>query len=152
DGAAGHGLGFYRSDDDGRSFQYYQPIQDDPQERDTAELLVVGDDVALVYSFEGPELFGSTEHDVYFQWWRRSSADWVPDPPVLVFNSTSEETAYYRGELERDSLGRFWIQSFRLNPDGSATARVAVSSDGGRTFQIQPDLGNFPVEGGGRLT
>src|SRR4051812_6660683 len=56
DDADGHGLGFYRSDDDGRTFTYAAPIQDDASERDTADLAVVGSDVAMVYSYEGPDL------------------------------------------------------------------------------------------------
>lgn len=152
DGAGGHGLGFFRSDDDGASFHYYAPIQDDPSERDTTDLITVGNDVALVYSYEGPMLSGSDRHDVYFQWWRWNGSDFVPQPALLVFDSTSNASAYYRAELQRDSFGRLWVQAFRLNADGSATARIAVSSDGGAHFGIEPDLGSFPTRGGGRLT
>src|SRR5438477_89540 len=68
DGADGHWLGFYRSDDEARSWRWYAPIQDQSVERDTPDLLAVGMDVALVYSYEGPTLSGSVLHDVYFQW------------------------------------------------------------------------------------
>ena len=42
----------------------------DRTERDTPDLIAVGNDIALVYSFEGPTLSGSVRHDVFFQWWR----------------------------------------------------------------------------------
>src|SRR4051812_4089943 len=84
DGADGHGLVFVRSDDDGRSWRYYAAIQDDSSERDEADVVVVGNDIALVYSYEGPDLTGSTRHDVYFQWWRGSGGNWTPDPAVRV--------------------------------------------------------------------
>jgi hypothetical protein len=151
DTAGQQGLGLFRSDDDGRSFHYYKPIQGDASERDTADLVTVGNDVAMVYSYEGPTLGGSTRHDVFFQWWRASGSDWVPQSPVRIFDSVSTATAYYRAEIASDSVGRLWIHAFLLNPDGSAAARIAVSSDGGNTFQIQPDLGSFPTRGGGRL-
>ncbi len=59
DGADGHGLWFLRSDDGGTTWSSYAPIQDDSSERDTPDLLTVGNDVALVYSYEGPTLGGS---------------------------------------------------------------------------------------------
>ena len=151
DGSDGNGLVFLRSDDDAQGFHYYQSIQDDWSERDTADIIVVGNDLALVYSYEGPVLDGSDRHDVYFQWWRHSGDDWLAQPPVRIFDSTSNDSAYYRAELARDSRGRLWVQAFRLESDGSATARIAVSTDGGTTFQIQPDLGTSVGRGGGRL-
>src|SRR5437868_2359917 len=33
DGSGGHGLGFWRSDDEAQSWSYYAPIQDDTSER-----------------------------------------------------------------------------------------------------------------------
>jgi hypothetical protein len=151
DRAGNGGLQLFRSDDDARSFHYYKPIQPDASERDTAELIAVGNDVAMVYSWEGPVLTGSTRHDVYFQWWRHAGGDWTPAPALRIFDSTSSSSAYYRAELARDSLGRLWVQAFRLEANGSATARIAVSTDGGASFQIQPDLGTSPAQGGGRL-
>src|SRR5262245_17098881 len=105
DGAGGHALGFHRSDDDGRTWRWYAPIQDSPTHRDTADLLAVGHDIALVYSFEGPFLNGSTLHDVWFQWWRRTPTGWAAQAPVRIFDSTSGSTAYYRAELARDGTG-----------------------------------------------
>src|SRR6266478_995870 len=55
---------------DGRRWTWYAPIQDACCERDTPDLVQVGMDVAMVFSFEGPQISGSTERDVYFQWWR----------------------------------------------------------------------------------
>src|SRR4051812_46588387 len=68
DGASGHGLVFLRSTDDAKSWSYYAPIQNDWSERDTPDLVPVGGDIALVYSYEAPTLGGSLRHDVYFQW------------------------------------------------------------------------------------
>src|SRR6185312_14509249 len=151
DGADGHMLGMYRSDDNGGSFQYVGPIQDTSVDRDTADMVVVGQDIALVYSYEGPDLVGSTAHDVYFQWWRHRNGTWSPDPAVKIFDSTSSSNGFYRAELAIDSLGRYWVQAFYLESDGSATAHIAVSSDGGASFTEEPTLGNIPYRGGGRL-
>src|SRR5207302_1501137 len=62
DGAEGHWLGFHRSDDEAQTWRRYAAIQDNSSERDTADLLAVGMDVALVYSYEGPTLSGSALH------------------------------------------------------------------------------------------
>src|SRR5437763_1145105 len=151
DGADGHYLSMYRSDDDGGSFYRIGGIQDSSVDRDTADLVVVGNDIALVYSYEGPDLFGSTAHDVYFQWWRARNGTWSPDPAVRVFDSTSNANGYYRAELAIDSLGRLWVQSFYLESDGSATAAIAVSTNGGSSFAAQPALASLPFRGGGRM-
>src|SRR5690349_3566705 len=62
-GVDGHGLVFYRSDDEGQTWSLADPIQNDATHTDRADLLVVGRDVALVYSYEGPDFTGSTRHD-----------------------------------------------------------------------------------------
>ncbi len=93
-GGAGRGLGFWRSNDDGDSWSYYAPIQDNPAHADTADLLASGMDVALTYSIETPAsaLTGSTQHDVYFQWWRYAAGEWSPQLAVRVFDSTRPST------------------------------------------------------------
>ena len=153
DGARGRGLNFYRSDDEGQHWTRAAPIQDNPGHRDRADVIQIGQDMALVYSYEGPSLSGSTQHDVYYQRWRYqpSSKSFTPDAPVRVFDSSSSSTAYYRGEITTDSLGRIWVQAFRLNPGGSHTAVIAVSQDGGLTFQHQPELATVSHRGGGRI-
>jgi hypothetical protein len=152
DGADGHGLWFLRSDDAGANWSSYAPIQDDASERDTPDLITVGNDIALVYSYEGPTLGGSARHDVFFQWWRWDGRnDWSPSPPVRVFDSTSTTTAYYRGLIALDSVGRIWVQAFRLNTDGTHTAAISVSADGGTTFAQQPSLATLGTRAGGRL-
>ncbi|MDB4968339.1 MAG: uncharacterized protein JWN44_4028 [Myxococcales bacterium] len=152
DGADGHKLGMFRSDDDGRSWRRLGDLAQDPSDRDTADLVVVGQDVALVSSFEGPTLAGSTAHDVWFQWWRhRASGEWTPDPAVKIFDSTSGATGYYRAELTVDSRGRLWAQAFLLQANGTSTSPLAVSSDGGTSFTVQPSLVTLPFRGGGRL-
>ena len=152
DGASGHWLSMYRSTDEAQTWRWYAPVQDVCCERDTPDLLAVGMDVALVYSWEGPTLSGSTAHDVYFQWWRwNGNADWGSQTAVKVFDSTSSATAYLRAELARDSLGRLWVWAQRLNADGTFTMVMAVSSDGGATFQAQPSLDTFADRPGGRI-
>lgn len=153
DGQQGHGLGFFRSEDEGQTWRYALPIQDDPAHRDTADLLPVGMDVALVYSYEGPSLGGSPRHDVFFQWWRyeASTRNWLPSPSVRVFDSALDSTGYTRAEIARDSQGRLWVQAFLLEPDGTHTAVISVSEDEGLTFQPQPSLAQLPMRGGGRL-
>jgi len=152
DWAGASGLGMFRSDDDGASFQYLGAIQGDASHRDTADLIVVGQDIAVVYSYEGPDLVGSTAHDVYFQWWRHRHNSWSPDPAVRVFDSTSGATGYYRGELAIDSLGRYWIQAFFLESDGSSTGAIAVSTNAGASWTQEPSLTNLPYRGGGRIS
>ena len=60
-------------------------------------------------------------------------------------------TAYYRGLIAVDSEGRIWIQAFRLNSDGTHTAVVTVSTNGGGSFAQQPSLATLGDRGGGRL-
>lgn len=153
DGQEGRGLGLYRSDDEAQSWHFLAPIQNDWTERDTADLVAVGMDVALVYSFEAPALGGSRRHDVYFQWWRYQprARTWSPEPPVLVFDSTQPAAAFFRAELARDSMGRLWVQAFRLESGGASTAVIAVSTDNGRTFRPQTPLARTNRRGGGRL-
>jgi hypothetical protein len=152
DGHGGRRLGFFRSDDGGHAWRYYAPIQDERAHRDTADLLAVEQDIALVYSYEGPHLNPSAEHDVYFQWWRYDGhGDWHPEPARRVFDSTDPGGGYYRAELERDAAGRLWVQAYRLEPDGRHTIVLAVSQDGGASFVEQPALDTLPARGGGRL-
>ncbi|MBN1207714.1 MAG: hypothetical protein JXB05_22810 [Myxococcaceae bacterium] len=153
-GADGRGLSLFRSDDGAHSFHFLAPIQPDAWHPDRAELLVVGRDVALVYSYEAPELGPSRRHDVWFQWWRYqpSANTWAPEPAVRVFNAPDDSVGYSRALLARDSAGRLWIQAFRLEPDGRSTAVLSVSTDGGASFQQQPDLDQVPRRGGGRLS
>lgn len=152
-GSDGRGLSLYRSDDGARSFRFLAPIQPDASHHDRAELLAVGRDVALVYSYESSSLGPSHRHDVWFQWWRyQASGDtWRPEPAVRVFDAPDDSIAYSRALLARDSQGRLWIQAFRLEKDGRSTAVVAVSSNGGASFQRQPDLDRVRHRGGGRL-
>ena len=152
DGAAGHGLSFYRSDDEGASFHHYAAIQPDWSERSVADMVVVGNDIALVYGYEGPTLAGSSRHDVYFQWWRYSGGQWNARPAVRVFDSPDNSHAYSRALVAVDSVGRIWVQAFRLAPDGvGSTAVISVSEDDGQTFTQQPDLDTLVDRGGGRL-
>src|SRR5467141_2860183 len=128
-GADGHWLSMYRSTDEAQTWTWYAPIQDACCERDTPDLVQVGMDVALAFSYEGPDIFGSTAHDVYFQWWRwNGNADWVPQTPVKVFDSTSSATAYLRAELAVDSLGRIWMWAQRLNADGTFSIVISAST------------------------
>jgi hypothetical protein len=151
-GAGGEGLNLFRSADGFRSFQKLAAVQPDATHHDRAELVAVGRDVALVYAYEAPSLTKSSRHDVWFQWWRHDAAGdtWALEPAVRVFDA-DDTTAYSRALLARDSRGRLWVQAFRLESDGGSTAVVAVSSDGGASFQRQPDLGWTKRRGGGRL-
>lgn len=155
-GSGGRALGLYRSEDGGRSWRYEGPIQEQARQ-DRADLVVVGRDVALVYSVETPDgdgMRGSPSRDVFFQWWRyQASTDrWAPGRALKVFDSRSSRTAYYRAELARDSRGRLWVQAFRRERDGKATLVIAVSTDGGATFREMPALDrNLSRRGGGRL-
>ncbi|HEX8697714.1 MAG TPA: hypothetical protein VF815_02650 [Myxococcaceae bacterium] len=147
------GLSLYRSDDGARNFRFLAPIQPDARHADRADLVVVGRDVALVYSYESSTLKPSRAHDVWFQWWRYQpgSHTWEPEPAVRVFDSPDDQTGYSRALLARDSQGRFWIQAFHLERDGRSTAVVAVSTNSGASFQRQPDLDQVKRRGGGRL-
>ncbi|WP_141331471.1 sialidase family protein [Myxococcus sp. AB025B] len=146
------GLVLYRSEDALRTVRRVGDIQPDATHADRAELLAVGRDVALVYSYEGPQLAPSSRHDVWFQWWRyQSGADtWAPEPAVRVMNADAS-TGYSRALLARDSKGRLWVQAFRLESDGGSTAVVAVSTDGGQSFGGHQALDKVRRRGGGRL-
>ncbi|MBE4746726.1 exo-alpha-sialidase [Corallococcus sp. ZKHCc1 1396] len=155
-GLDGQGLRMFRSDNGGNTWKLEGVIHDgSPYDR--ADLIVVGQDVALVYAVETPDstgISGSTSRDVYFQWWRYSASKgrWSAQSPVRVFDSTSSSTAYYRAELARDSKGRLWVQAFFREKDASNTLSIAVSSDGGSTFREQSALArDIPKRGGGRL-
>jgi hypothetical protein len=152
-GVERRGLSLFRSDNGARSFRYIAPIQPDTSHHDRAELLAVGRDVAVVYSYESSSLGPSSRHDVYFQWWRyQSSSDtWTPEPAVRVFDAPNDKIAYSRALLARDSQGRLWIQAFRLEQNGRSTAVVSVSTNNGSSFQAQPELDQVRRRGGGRL-
>ncbi len=151
-GEDGKGLVLYRSEDALRTLRRVGDIQPNAAHTDRAELLAVGLDVALVYSYEGPQLAASSQHDVYFQWWRYQPGanTWAPEPAVRVFDADAG-TAYSRALLARDSNGRLWIQAFRLEQDGGATAVVSVSSNGGQRFGAAQSLDKVRRRGGGRL-
>ncbi|MCP3059380.1 glycoside hydrolase [Myxococcus sp. K38C18041901] len=146
------GLVLYRSEDALRTVRRVGVIQPDATHADRAELLAVGRDVALVYSYEGPQLEPSSRHDVWFQWWRyQSAADtWAPEPAVRVMDADAS-SAYSRALLVRDSKGRLWVQAFRLESDGGSTAVVAVSTDQGASFGGHQALDKVRRRGGGRL-
>ncbi|MFY2563565.1 WD40/YVTN/BNR-like repeat-containing protein [Corallococcus terminator] len=152
-GTEGKGLVLYRSEDGLRTVRRVADIQPDSTHTDRAELLAVGRDVALVYSYEGPQLVPSRRHDVWFQWWRyQSSADtWQPEPAVRVLDAVDDSTGYSRALLTRDSQGRLWVQAFRVEVDGGSTAVVAVSTDGGQGFGAPQVLDRVNRRGGGRL-
>jgi hypothetical protein len=147
------GLRLFRSDDEAQTWTNLAALQPDGTHRDRAELIAVGPDVAVVYSWEDSALSGSDRHDVFFQWWRFQSEGrtYVPEPAVRVFDSTSSSTAYSRALLARDSLGRLWVQAFRFENGGASRAVITVSTDEGRTFHEQPSLDLLPKRGGGRL-
>jgi len=171
------GLSFYRSDDDGRSWRFYAPMNSNALERHTADILRVGGDLAVVTSFDAPSMLPDPRLDpprkVYFQWWRTDGAqDWLPQAPVAVFTPASG-VAYHRGELATDSRGRIWVQAFKRgatscdpasNPKCAvcgATVEngdnygnevvISVSSDGGRTWAPEQSLGTTLCRAGGRL-
>ncbi|MCE9670684.1 glycoside hydrolase [Myxococcus stipitatus] len=152
-GVNGLGLVLYRSEDALRTVRRVGDIQPDATHTDRAELLAVGQDVAVVYSYEGPQLAPSSRHDVWFQWWRyqAGSDTWAPRPAVRVLDAADDTTGFSRALLARDSLGRLWVQAFRVDPDGGSTAMVAVSTDGGASFGNRMSLGRVKRRGGGRL-
>src|SRR5512133_2738803 len=152
DGLGGHGLSFFRGDDGG-GWRFEADLQRDWSERDTADLVEAGGDLAVVWSYEGAKLSGSTRHDVWFQWWRLDpvTGRLLPEPAVRVFDSTSSTSAYSRAVLALDAAGRLWGMAFRLEADGSSTVVVSVSGDGGAHFTQQPALDHLPARGGGRL-
>lgn len=170
------GLVLYQSADDGRTWSLLNTLAADPAARQTADLIAVGDDVALVRSFDAPSIVPDAALDpgrqVYFQWWRSDGlGGWSAEPPVLVFDPPAG-SAYHRAELAIDASGRIWVQAFRrgaaacdpisdvrcakcfetANGDNYANdVVVAVSSDGGRTFSPAQTLAQTLCRAGGRL-
>jgi hypothetical protein len=170
------GLQLYRSDDDGFSWTRYAAINPSIAERQTADLVKVGNDVASVTSFDAPSIVPDASLDpgrkVYFQWWRTDGVrDWSAQPRVTVFSPASG-AAYHRGELAVDSRGRIWVQAFKrgatscdpatnprcavcaevVNGDNYGNALVvSVSTDGGKTFAPEQQLATTLCRAGGRL-
>jgi len=76
------GLSLYRSDDDGRSWRLYAPLNPNALERHTADILRVGGDLAVVTSFDAPSIQPDARLDpprkVSFQWWRTDGAPPAP--------------------------------------------------------------------------
>src|SRR5690348_7934693 len=64
------GLNFFRSDDGGASWSFLAPLAPCAAERQTADLVRVGDSIALVRSYDGPSIRPDTKLDpgrkVYF--------------------------------------------------------------------------------------
>lgn len=172
------GLLWYRSDDGGTTWSHYADIvaRPDPAGYDpsrqpatlhlTADLVVVGNDIAAVYSYDStsgtmPASAWDPDRAVYFQWWRFDGVnDWVPGPRSRIAAPGAGQ-AYHRAELARDSAGRLWIQAFLRQSDCSRPGasscvgdllRVWVSADGGTSFQGPQTLASLPNQlGGGRL-
>jgi len=170
------GLQLYRSDDDGFSWIRYAAMNPSPAERQTADMVKVGGDVAVVTSFDAPSIVPDPALDpgrkVYFQWWRTDGVrDWSAQPLVTVFSPASG-AAYHRGELAVDSRGRIWVQAFKrgatscdpaTNPKCAVCAEVvngdnygnqlvvSVSTDGGKTFAPEQSLATTLCRAGGRL-
>ncbi|HEY6909314.1 MAG TPA: Ig-like domain-containing protein [Myxococcales bacterium] len=175
-GGAPSGLVLYQSADDGRTWSLLDTLDADPAARQTADLIAVGDDVALVRSFDAPSIAPDAALDpgrkVYFQWWRSDGqGGWTAEPPVVVFDPPAG-SAYHRAELAIDGAGRIWVQAFRRGPaacDPLGEARcamcfetangdnyandvvVAVSGDGGLTFSAPQTLAQTLCRAGGRL-
>jgi hypothetical protein len=173
-----YGLLWYRSDDGGATWRYYKDIvaRPDPAVFDssrrpttlhlTADLIVVGNDIAAVYSYDSTSSsFAADVWDpqrvVYFQWWRFDGGnDWVAGPRLTVASPGSGQ-AYRRAEVARDSTGRLWVQAFlrrsSCSPVGSASCtgdmlQVWVSTNGGSSFEGPQNLAALPNQlGGGRL-
>ena len=171
------GLGFYRSDDDGQSWSLMKIIDGISAERQTADVLKAGDDVALVHSFDGSSILPDAVLDptrkAYFQWWRYDGAGgWTDRNERVVVFAPTPGAAYHRAELAVDSSGRIWVQAFKRGTsacDPAADRRcaacwtvdngdnyanemvVSVSTDGGRTFRPEQRLDTTLCRAGGRL-
>ena len=176
DGASSGGLDLFRSDDDAQTWSFYASINPRPSERQTADALKVGDDLAVVASFDASSILPDPLLDpgrkVYFQWWRSDRAgNWLPEQPVTVFDP-EPGAAYHRGELAIDALGRIWIQAFKRGAAACDPAKdpkcarcdvvangdnfqneivLSMSADGGRTFAPAQSLGTTLCRAGGRL-
>lgn len=130
---SGSGLTLDRSDDDAQTWSFYASINPRAADRHTADAIKVGDDLAMVESFDAPSIVPDPDLDparkVYFQWWRSDGAgEWRPQPPVTVFDP-APGTAYHRGEVAVDAAGRVWVQAFRRAAtacDPRADARCAA--------------------------
>ncbi len=160
------GLHWYRSDD-GLTWRYYREIFEDGIEDSelhlTTDVVAHGNDIAVVVSYDSTETgLPSDSKDparkIYFQWWRfDGKGDWVAQPLVTI-GTPELGHGYHRAELAFDSQGRIWVQAWYRSPcsvkAGAActdTLRIWVSSNGGATFQRQPDFVQLSSLGGGRL-
>ncbi|MFL5319320.1 MAG: hypothetical protein ACJ790_06655 [Myxococcaceae bacterium] len=155
EGATGHGLGMFRSLDEGASWTRTASIQDNSAHLDRAELIAVGTDLLVLYSLEtfaGSPITGSTLHDVVLQHWTYAGAGtWTLSSTTRVFDSVSASTAYYRATMAFDSVGRLWVQGFKLEANGTHSVVVAVSTNGGATFSTQTLGTGLVNRAGGRI-
>ncbi|HET9598545.1 MAG TPA: exo-alpha-sialidase, partial [Anaeromyxobacteraceae bacterium] len=151
------GLGWWRSDDEGASWSFRRVILPGPLHL-TADLAVLGTDVAAVYGYdttetEFPPDGADPDRTVAFQWWRWDGADDFAPGPLVTVARPPPGQAYHRPELAVDGRGRIWIQAWLRDPCAFCgdTALQWVSTDGGATFAAQGELATAPELGGGRL-
>ena len=162
------GLHFYRSDDEGRTWRYYKPIfKDGTTGREihlTADLLVVGDDIAMVLSYDTTntgfpsDSVADPNRKVYFQWWRYDGSGGWNAAPMSIVSAPPSGFAYHRAVLAQDSASRLWVAAWLRDPcaatSGSLcfdTIRIFESEDSGASFTREPDLYRSTRLGGGRL-
>ena len=163
DSASPSGLHWYRSDDDGRTWRYYKAIIPNTSLHLTADALVVGNDIAIVASYDTtssgfPNDSNDVNRKVYFQWWRYDGAgDWIPESRITV-DSPPSGYAYHRATLTLDSSGALFVAAFLRDPCSSSsgpncsdTIRLWSSADSGSSFSREPDLFRQSLLAGGRL-
>jgi len=151
DGADGHRLSMYRSVDEAKTWSWYAPIQDACCERDTADLIAVGMDVAMVFSYEGPR--------------SRARANTTSTSAVALERGRRLDAGAQgqglRLDVEHDRLSPRRDRARLAGPhlglgeaaelDGTFTLVLSVSTDGGASFQAQPALDTFGNRPGGRI-
>jgi hypothetical protein len=113
------GLVLMRSDDEGQHWTFYRRIDNTATQlrnKFNADVIAVGGDVALVYSYDY-DLNDPSSDDalrkVFFQYWQYDGTnDWNLVTERTVWDPGTSGTMYERAEIARDSTGAYWVQAW----------------------------------------
>jgi hypothetical protein len=156
----GEGLVLYTSLDGGATWQHNLPVQNDPSERDTADLLPDdnGMGFSLVYGLEpvSSAFAIDARSDVVFLHYKLGAGATLTldQGPVVVFHPSSTQ-GYFRPSLIRDSAGTLHVTASLLDGSSSGNSFTwweRVSIDNGVEWTAPEQLAAFGNSfGGGRL-
>jgi hypothetical protein len=159
-GTGGEGLVLFLSRDDGRTWTESLPVQNDPSERDTADLLADpdGSGFALLYSLEPmSSMFAVDPRStvVFLHYAVNPDLSIQVDTGPIVVYSPGAHQGYFRGSLARDTTGTLHATASLLDAS-SGTAYSwweSMSTNNGTSWSTPIEVAKFGSSfGGGRVT